>query len=238
MDNSLNTLNNVNDITNIFYINLDRRIDRKQHIENQLKLLNWKATRFSAILHQFGALGCSLSHLALLKYARNNNLDHILILEDDVTFLDPSSFLNNINNFLKNHKDFDVLLLAGNNMGHYKKIDDCCVKISHCQTTTAYLVKNHYYDTLIDNYENGINLLQLYPNKKNNYAIDQYWCSLQLLHNWYLLIPLTVVQRPDISDIEKRPINYTSTMLDLDKKAFFKRQKEIANRNRIGNFNF
>jgi glycosyl transferase family 25 len=230
MDNATKTLS---DITNIYYINLDRRIDRKMHIETQLKLLNWKATRFPAILHSFGALGCSLSHLAMLKYAKNKNLDHILILEDDVSFLNPSLFLNNLKKFLETHSNFDVLLLAGNNMGDYVRIDDFCVKVSHCQTTTAYLVKNHYYDTLIKNYENSINLLQLYPNKIHNFAIDQFWGILQKTHNWFLLTPLSVVQRPDISDIEKRPTNYTTLMLDLDKVSFLKKKQEITSLKKI-----
>ena len=225
---NVSDLSSINDIVNIYYINLDIRIDRKYHIENQLKLLNWNGKRFSAIKYSFGALGCSLSHLALLKYAKHKKLTHILILEDDVTFLEPSLFLNNLNKFLEIHKDFDVLLLAGNNMGEYKHIDEYCVKVSHCQTTTAYLVKNHYFDTLIKNYEDGINLLQLYPNKREFYAIDQYWSLLQTKDNWNLLTPLTVIQRPDISDIEKRVINYKSCMLDLDKNAFKKKQQELA----------
>jgi GR25 family glycosyltransferase involved in LPS biosynthesis len=216
-------VSHVNDITNIYYINLERRPDRKVHIENQLKLLNWTGTRFSAIKHPFGALGCSLSHLALLKYARKNDLSHILIMEDDVTFLEPSVFLNGLNKFLESCKDFDVLLLAGNNMGDYKRINENCVKVTHCQTTTAYLVKSHYYDTLIDNYEKGINLLQLNPNKGAFYAIDQYWGILQRHDNWFLLTPLSVIQRADISDIEKRPTNYKSVMLDLDKIEYRKK---------------
>jgi glycosyl transferase family 25 len=222
-----NNINSVSDITNIYYINLDRRTDRKYHIENQLKILNWNGKRFPAIQNSFGALGCSLSHLALLKYAKANKLSHILIMEDDVTFLEPSVFLNSLNKFLEKYKNFDVLLLAGNNMGEYKRIDDYCIKVTHCQTTTAYLVKSHYYDTLISNYENGINLLQMYPNKLNDYAIDQYWGSLQITDKWYLLTPLTVTQRHDYSDIEKRPTNYASAMLDLDKVAFKKRQQEL-----------
>jgi GR25 family glycosyltransferase involved in LPS biosynthesis len=227
MENYTNILNTVEDITNIYYINLDKRADRKHHIENQLKAVNWNGKRFSAIQQSFGALGCSLSHLALLKYAKKHNLSHILIMEDDTTFLDPSLFLNSLNTFLKTHKQFDVLLLAGNNMGAYKRIDDNCIKVTHCQTTTAYLVMNHYYDILIQNYESGIHLLQTHPNKLINYAIDQYWSSLQVAHNWYLLTPLTVTQRADYSDIEKRPTNYAPVMLDLDKAAFFKRQKEV-----------
>ena len=214
------------DIKNIFYINLDKRTDRKIHVENQLKLLNWTAHRFPAILNSFGLLGCGLSHLALLKYAKNNNLDHILILEDDILFLNPSLFLDNLNQFLKTHTNFDVLLLAGNNIGNYERIDDYCVKVSQCQTTTAYLVKNNYYDTLIKNYENGINLLQLYPNKIDDYTIDQFWKKLQKTHNWFLLTPLSVIQRPDISDVEKRVTNYKSIMLDLDKTSYLKKKKE------------
>jgi GR25 family glycosyltransferase involved in LPS biosynthesis len=220
-------LNGSNDITNIYYINLDKRIDRKYHIENQLKLLNWNAKRFSAIYHPNGCLGCALSHLALLKHARNNNLSHVLILEDDATFLEPALFLHNLNMFLKEHKNFDVLLLAGNNMGHYDRVDEQCVKVTHCKTTTAYLVKSSYYDTLIHNYENGIHLLQKYPNKKTFYSIDEYWCLLQGKHNWLLLTPLTIIQNPDISDIENCYVDYTGYMLDLDKEEFVKRQNEM-----------
>jgi glycosyl transferase family 25 len=220
-------MNNITDIKNIFYINLDKRIDRKIHIENQISSLNWSARRFPAILQSFGALGCSLSHLALLKYARRNKLDHILILEDDVSFLNPSLFLNNLNQFLKTHTNFDVLLLAGNNMGNYERIDDFCVKVSQCQTATAYLVKSHYYDTLIKNYETSINLLQLYPNKYCDYALDQFWKKLQKIHNWFLLTPLSVVQTPNISDIEKRPTNYTSDMLNLDKGSYLSKKETI-----------
>jgi len=213
------------DIKNIFYINLDKRVDRKIHLGNQVTSLNWAARRFPAILNSSGALGCSLSHLALLKYAKHNNLDHILILEDDISFSNPSLFLDSLNKFLKTHTNFDVLLLAGNNLGDYEEIDDCCVKVSECQTTTGYLVKNHYYDTLIENFETGINLLQLYPDKHHYYAIDQFWQNLQKIHNWFLLIPLSVVQRPDMSDIQNQVMNYTTQMLDLDKGSFKKIKK-------------
>ena len=176
-----------------------------------------KAVIFKAIKNSCGALGCSLSHLALLKYAKKHNLDHILIMEDDIMFLNPQIFIQNINNFLSNHKDFDVLLIAGNNMGEYTRIDENCVKIQKCQTTTGYLVKSHYYDKLIHNFEQGINHLIKNINLKDDYAIDQYWTALQLVDTWYLLTPLTVSQKADYSDIEKRHTNYNYVMLDLDK---------------------
>ena len=225
-------INSITDIKNIFYINLDTRPDRKVFFENQMRMVGLKATRFNAIKNANGAIGCSLSHLSLLQYAKKNNLDHILIMEDDIMFLNPQIFIQNLNNFLSKHDKFDVLLIAGNNMGEYVRIDDNCVKISHCQTTTGYLVKNHYYDKLIDNFKTGIQYFIKNVNLKLQYAIDQYWSNLQCVDNWYLLTPLTVSQKPDYSDIEKKQINYNYFMLDLDKiklKEQQKKQQELIN---------
>ena len=57
---------------------------------------------------------------------------------------------------------------------------------------------------------------------------DRYWCKLQLSDIWYLLTPLTVSQKPDYSDIEKKVINYNYLMLDLDK---IKLKQEMNNLN-------
>ena len=227
-------MNNIKDIKNIFYINLESRPDRKNFFENQMRMLGLKATRFNAIQNSCGAIGCSLSHLALLKYAKQQNLDHILIMEDDIMFLNPTLFIHNLNNLLTKHKDFDVLLIAGNNMGEYTRLDEFCVKIQKCQTTTGYLVKNHYYDKLIKNFEEGVHNLMKNLSLMNKYAIDQYWVSLQLEDKWYLLTPLTVSQKPDYSDIEKKRINYNYVMLDLDKIKLrelihIREQKNLSN---------
>ena len=223
-------MNNINDIKNIFYINLDTRPDRKSFFENQMRMIGINnAKRFNAIKHNIGAIGCSLSHLELLKYAKQQNMDHILIMEDDIMFTRPQMFIYYLNNFLTQHKNFDVLLIAGNNMGEYTRLDNFCVKISKCQTTTGYLVKSHYYDKLIQNYEEGINKLKLNIGLINKYAIDQYWTQLQLHDIWYLLTPLTVTQKPDYSDIEKKEINYNILMLDLEKtklRQFFHTKEE------------
>jgi len=219
-------MNCISDIQHAYYINLDSRPDRKQHIERQLDIIGIKSERFKAIKLTNGALGCSMSHLKLLEMAKANNFPHILIVEDDLLFTNPSLFVNKFTSFLKNHKAFDVVLVAGNNTPPFKEIDDTCVKVSQCQTTTGYLVQQHYYDILIENYRAGIKLLMNNQNDHILYAIDKYWFSLQKMHNWYLIIPLTVTQREDYSDIEKRATNYSKVMLDLDKKAFYKSQME------------
>jgi len=225
-------MNNIDDIKHAFYINLDTRPDRKQHIENQLSIIKLKAERFKAVKLTNGALGCSMSHLKILEMAKQNNYDHVLILEDDIQFLQPEIFIKQMNLFLEKHKDFDVVLIAGNNMPPFNQIDETCVKVTSCQTTTGYLVQNHYFYTLICNIKEGILKLMKEPNQHKIYALDKYWFHLQRIHRWYLIIPLTVTQREDYSDIEKRATNYSRAMLDLDKQAFIKAQMSSLNKTR------
>lgn len=220
-------MNSISDIKHAIYINLQSRPDRKAHVENQLKTIGINAERFNAIKLDNGAIGCSMSHLKILETAKANNWDHVLIVEDDILFTDPMLFISQFNKFLSNHKSFDVLLIAGNNLPPYTQIDDTCVQVTHCQTTTGYLVQNHYYDILIKNFKEGILNLMREPAKHVIYAIDKYWFKLQAIHKWYLIVPLSVTQRADYSDIEKRATNYTPVMLDLDKPHFFRRQEQL-----------
>jgi glycosyl transferase family 25 len=222
-------INCLDDITHAFYINLEHRTDRKEYVEEELKKIGITANRFNAIKMENGAIGCSMSHLKILQNAQQNNLDHVLIVEDDITFLNPELFKSQINKFFKIHNNnWDVILLGGNNMPPYENIDDTCIKVSRCQTTTGYLVNKHYIKALLQNIKMGLTHLLNKPNEKNKFAIDKFWFVLQSSSKWYLITPLTVVQREDYSDIEKKLTNYKDMMLDLDKVAVFKaiREKE------------
>ena len=225
------SINCLDDIKNAFYINLEHRTDRKEHVKNELNNIGIKSTRFNAIKMTNGAIGCSLSHLKLLEDAKKNQLDHILIVEDDITFLDPSLFKTQINKFFELHNNkWDVILFAGNNMPPFEIIDDTCVKVSRCQTTTGYLVNGHYINVLISNIKMGLTHLINSPGDTVKYAIDKFWFVLQNNSKWYLITPLTVVQREDYSDIEKRVTNYQELMQDLDKAKMFKAIKEMRDK--------
>ena len=218
----------LDDIKNAFYINLEHRTDRKEHVEKELNNIGIKPTRFNAIKMANGAIGCSLSHLKILEDAKKNQLDHILIVEDDITFLNPSLFKTQINKFFEIHNNkWDVILFAGNNMPPFEIIDDTCVKVSRCQTTTGYLVNGHYINVLISNIKMGLTHLINSPGDTVKYAIDKFWFVLQNNSNWYLITPLTVIQCEGYSDIEKRVTNYQELMQDLDKAEMFKAIKEV-----------
>ena len=216
-------LNGIADIKNIFYINLETRKDRRNSIETQLTnigLTNFE--RFNAIKVMDGRVGCTMSHIKCLEMAKERGYNHLVICEDDTFFLDPKLFKTQLTTFLKNGHTWDVVLFAGNNVPPYERIDDTCIAVSHCQTTTCYLVNGHYFDTLLQNMREGLNKLLKEPTNHLNYAIDRYWLNLQKKDNWLLITPLTVIQREDYSDIENKRTDYSNLMLDLDKEQLMK----------------
>jgi GR25 family glycosyltransferase involved in LPS biosynthesis len=202
-------------LDNIFYINLEQRTDRKKNVEQQLNNIGWtNYTRFNAIKCKDGRVGCSMSHLKILKNAKEKNLDYVVIIEDDIVFTDPNLFNTMLKYFLEKNIGYDVLLLAGNIRAHTIPIDSFIHRTKRSCTTTGYIVKKHYYDTLINNIENGIKNLIQNPNKHMFYAIDTNWFKLQEEDNWLIFRPRTVSQLPDYSDIEKKHVSYNHLMLD------------------------
>jgi GR25 family glycosyltransferase involved in LPS biosynthesis len=200
------TIKNFNDIKNVIYINLESRIDRKKHFENEIKKINLEAIRFNAILNDNGEKGCLLSHIRCLENAIENNLDHILIFEDDVVFTNPDLLIQQFNNFVETHDNWDVILLGGNNRDTYKEMDICSIKIKAVFSTVAYLVNGHYMKKLLNNFKESLLI---------NKAVDDGWIKLQNIDNWYLIIPLSVNQLEGYSDILKKNVNYSDVMLKI-----------------------
>jgi glycosyl transferase family 25 len=212
--------------TNTLYINLRERTDRLAHVVAELQKMGIEnATRIEAIKNVNGAIGCSLSHIRSLMYAREKGWEHVFICEDDITFLQPDVLQSSLNKFvgstIANH--WDVLIIGGNNCPPYTMIEDYCCKVSNCQTTTGYIVKRHYYDTLIANFRESVRNLMREPQNGQLYALDIYWKRLQQTDEWYMILPPTVTQYENYSDIERKNTNYNWLMLDIEKKWLFRK---------------
>jgi len=208
------------EIQHTLYINLEERTDRRVHVEKQLASIGIPQDtvhRFNAVKMKDGRIGCSMSHLRCLQLAQKNNWKHVLIVEDDITFLDPAMFKRQLSNFVQDKIPYDVLLFGGNVVPPYKPVNSYCVQVFSCQTTTGYLVNQNYYHVLIQNIHEGIRKLLQEPTQHFYYAIDKYWFSLQRQHNWFIIVPLSVVQLQNYSNIEERETDYSRLMLDLDK---------------------
>jgi glycosyl transferase family 25 len=213
-------LKSFDDIEHVLYINLESRSDRNEYVIAQLSNINiMNANRFNAIKlpNNNGAIGCSMSHLKCLELAKKNEWPHVFICEDDITFTDPTLLTQQINTFLSKKRYWDVLILGGNNMLPYKSVDDNCIQVLHCLTTTGYIVQHHYYDILIQNIKEGLGNLIRNPENKKEFAIDKYWIQLQMKDCWFMLIPPSVIQREDYSDIEGRVTNFQQYMLNYNK---------------------
>jgi len=200
------------------FINLENRTDRLDHVTKQLSSLGLSAERVSACKTDVGAIGCTLSHIKCLELAKKRGYEQVFICEDDITFLDPTLFKSSLEKFANNRElDWDVLIIGGNIVPPYDVIGDYCVRVGECQTTTGYVVRQHYYDVLINNFRDSVKNLIQDPENKKTYALDIYWKRLQKSGRWYMIFPLTVVQYDTYSDIEEKYTDYRWLMLDKDK---------------------
>lgn len=202
-------------IEKFVYINLDHREDRREIMRVFFEKGNVpqdKIIRFSAIKDNPGIIGAAKSHIAVIKMAKENNWKNVLILEDDLTWVNFEESYKKLESLI-NNEEWDVCLLGGD---YIKTVPPNRVNIS--LHTSAYIVKLHYYDKLLNNYETGLRKkLELAPiymnlpfnkmNKvnflKNNtlyFNIDVYWSKLQLKDNWIGIIEPMCVQVDSYSD--------------------------------------
>jgi glycosyl transferase family 25 len=190
----------------VFYINLDKRTDRRQEIETEIKKVPglWeKAERFSAIEHPFGCVGCTRSHLEVLRLAKTRGYSQILILEDDFMWINGQE--NRFNERLLDFDtDYDVVMLTALviesvDSERENRIQDE-KRILKAHNAAGYLIHERMFDRLIDAYE------QTWPHLERTgadwiYTNDVVWQRFQPESRWYLV--KMGRQRPSYSDISK-----------------------------------
>lgn len=186
-------------IDKIYYINLDKREDRKEHVINMLTNCNLIeiTERIPAIYNeQLGHLGCSLSHIKTLEK----------FIEDDLFIKDTSSLISNIQKLFDNNIDFDVVQLSGN---HFK-LEDCehrwLRRVYDSQTSSGYIVTKKFAPILLDNFKKSYEVLKL--GRNHFYCIDIHWKKLQPNSKWYCFYKPLGYQMKGYSDIEKKITSY------------------------------
>ena len=199
-------------IEKVVYINLERRKDRLVQIQKELSIFPpEKVQRFNAISHEKGLIGCVKSHIAVLEMAISQNWKNVLIVEDDMQWYNFSEVI--LRSLLS--QPYDVIGLGGTFVRYNKDT----YKASFFSTTTAYVISNHYYSVLLQNFKEGCQkLIESYEPPK--YALDRYWQQIQARDNWYIIMPPICIQRPSYSDIENTNVNYNSLFNSKTKKSF------------------
>mgnify|MGYP003336800866 CR=1 FL=1 len=190
-------------LDHIVFINLENRHDRLAQITGELEKMGLTATRFNAILKQSGIVGCGLSHLAVIKMARDNNWPYVLILEDDFTFeVDKETLITQVES-LAEYSDthpLDVCFFSYN-MQKSEPITgtEVFIKALDCQTSSGYLIMNHYYTKIIELYEWAMPFLEK-TNQHWIYANDVVWKKYQPTDNWIAFKNRIGKQRASYSD--------------------------------------
>lgn len=94
-----------------FVLNLEKRTDRLQHIQEEMSYIDWDYELFKAI-DKGSHLGCTLSHIAVIDIAIDRGYDYVMIIEDDCTFMPyAKSFMEQLKDELIN-TDFGILNLC------------------------------------------------------------------------------------------------------------------------------
>ena len=189
---------------NIFVINLEHRIDRLEHVTNEFKKLNLKFERFNAIQNDYGILGCTKSHLACIKLAKERNYDYCMICEDDLQFnIDNNELFKYINAFIIDDK-LNILCLISHvpKRDTIKKYNDLFNTSTDITTATCYVVKKIYYDKLINLFEYAQSKLEE-TKQTEIYANDIIWKQLQKVDVFVFPNKTIGIQYANYSDIEK-----------------------------------
>ncbi len=193
----------------VVFINLDHREDRLAQITEEMEKIGLgdKASRFPAIKHASPGLGCTLSHLEVMKQAAKDNVANILIFEDDFRFaISEAEFAERLSHLFELEK-WGVAMFGYNNQKEKPLLlkdgctQDACFGITNeTQTASCYLINGPYLRYLIPCLEEGAQKLAetgmhwLYMN-------DQCWKVLQGDDMWLYSLKRGGFQRSSYSDL-------------------------------------
>ena len=182
-----------------YVINLKRRNDRLEEINLPFEYEVFEATdgkiEFADYpVKQQGFMGCWDSHRRLFTQVKNDNLDMVLVLEDDIEVCE------NFNDKLKTvmeelHEDWDLLYLGGWNVGDIEKYSESLNWAKKVFTTHAFIVRNKFYDILLDKINS------------RKWKVDVLISEVLPSGKCFICEPTLAWQREGFSDIENRITN-------------------------------
>jgi glycosyl transferase family 25 len=199
------------------YVNLQDRSDRNQTMKEKISMFGQKAERFNAIKHEIGGVGCTLSHIAILKLAIDSDWNNILILEDDIEWNETELGYKNLNTLISN--PFDVIMLGSG----YSNFDTKSFRITKGNSSHGYLVNRHYFKTLLQNLTTSYNCLTTalaLSQPKHPYGMDIFWIDLQKRDNWFIVLPNLLHQESGYSDIDKKYCNFPPNLFVLNPRLY------------------
>lgn len=198
----------------VFLINLDKRKDRLDRCNDIFEQNNVRdlVERFPGIVPDSSGdipftkdtekikvplYGCLLSHVNIIKRAKEEGLKSILVLEDDVDFINVDYIDKSVEQ-LKN-KEWSLFYLGANTHVPLNKVDENLLVLKKGYATHAVAYHESFYDYFIENFE-----------RRNIHIIDV-WLSDYGQENFksYCTFPITAVQISNHSDIHDAFADYS-----------------------------
>ncbi|MCA9747500.1 MAG: glycosyltransferase family 25 protein [Romboutsia sp.] len=229
-----------------YVINLAERKDRWENIQKSFPEKDIKLERFSALKGRLGPIYCALSHIEILKKAKEQKLPFVIVFEDDN--LPTETFSRDfpkIVRWLTENKDSwhifngNPTYFAKNDWNYFRKIpgflkkhnenlikqihsEPHLIKYSLGMTTNCVIYNDLCYDRIIDQekiYRNYIKNRLNYIKQEHKY--DVLLCNMDFIH--VTCYPFITKQADGYSDILRTNVNYDSalnkSMLYIDKNV-------------------
>ena len=198
----------------VFLINLDKRPDRlearykafKEYgVDNIVerfravpppqKEFDWYVSDGKQI--KLGEYGCISSHVLIVKMAKQMGWKSVLVLEDDVKFINQEYIDASIQQ-LKD-KEWNLFYLGSNTHTPLNKVSENLLELKEGFATHAVAYHERFYDKVIDAFD------------KKEIEIIDVWLSEngQAKGNCFCSYPITAIQENSFSDIHNQVIDYS-----------------------------
>lgn len=194
-------------ISNVVYVNLDSRTDRRAQMEQELKIFHpEKVHRIPGIVpdildipHKNVAL--TQAHLNAVKLAKEKNWPNTLFLEDDSVWVNIEKAYPCFEKLVK--EPYDVIMLGS----HGPEYDKDTLRVKHATGGASYLVHQSHYDVFIGRLQSMIDSFVSGQHIEGANAVV--FPPLQQEYKWFVVVPSLMKQLPGMSNREQLHKNYT-----------------------------
>lgn len=179
-----------------FYLNLDKRIERKEAFEKRSAEIGIQAERFPATQLSEGdvpnplnnkdwhiKISCTYSHFEMIKEAKSRGWKNCLIFEDDCIF--EPNFIQKMKECIVDLKsvEWDMFYMGGEPNSECYSITD---NLAKCTTglygTHAYAINESFYDKILSiPYTSGVidTLFLFYDRSNKKYLMSKELLAIQ-----------------------------------------------------------
>jgi glycosyl transferase, family 25 len=141
--------------------------------------------------HTPGAYGCLLSHVEVVRRAREAGASDVTIFEDDAVF-DPQ-FKEKFASFVEEvPDDWDMLYFGALHKDEPVRLSEHVARIAKANSTFAYVIRNTVFDEFIE------------LNSRAEHVLDMNSYRLQERFNCYCFMPNLVWVESEYSDVQNR----------------------------------